>query len=261
MILRRLSQSLKQQDWTAIWIEFVLLVVGVFLGIQVANWNQERATRIQSELFTQRLREDLRIEVWNRAALIAYHASVRTHAMKALAALEGKADLSNEELIIRAYRASQYGELTRYRATYDELTSTGNIGLIEDRLLRKMATEIYNSNTVDNLKNEGINSRFRTAFRMNIPIEVQDAIADNCGDRDLVIGDYASLREILNYECKTGLPQRDIDQAVSILRSDPSYIQMLRLRIADIKSQLATIGQNLSPEVTVGLEALSKETP
>jgi hypothetical protein len=42
MILRRLSQSLKEQNWTAIWIEFVLLVAGVFLGIQVANWNQER---------------------------------------------------------------------------------------------------------------------------------------------------------------------------------------------------------------------------
>lgn len=261
MILRRLSQSLKQQNWTAIWIEFVLLVVGVFLGIQVANWNQERATNIQSDLFTERLREDLRIEVWNRAALNAYHASVRIAAMKTLAALEGKADLPNEALLIAAFRASQYGELIRHRGTYDELTSTGNIGLIKDRLLRKMATEIYNNDAVNNLKNEGINSRYRTAFRMSIPIEVEDAIADTCGDRDLVVGDYAGLREVLNYECKTGLPQRDIDQAASVLRSDPSYIPMLRLRIADIKSQLATMGQNISPEVTAGQEALSKETP
>lgn len=261
MILRCLSHSLKTQNWTAIWIEFVLLVVGVFLGIQVANWNQERATKVQSDLFTQRLRQDLRIEVWNRATLIAYHASVRSNAMKVLAALEGKADLSNEALIIAAYRASQYGELTRHRGTYDELTSTGNIGLIKDRLLLKMATVMYNSDAVDNLKSEGINSRFRTAFRMNIPIEVQDAIADACGDRDLSIGDYASLREVLNYECKTGLPQRDIDQAASILRSDPSYIPMLRLRVADLKSQLAAIGQNVSPDVRAGLEALPKETP
>ncbi|MEO8974521.1 MAG: hypothetical protein ABI552_01990 [Casimicrobiaceae bacterium] len=41
MILRRLSQSLKEQNWTAIWIEFVLVVAGVFVGIQVANWNGE----------------------------------------------------------------------------------------------------------------------------------------------------------------------------------------------------------------------------
>ena len=69
MILRRLSQSLKEQNWTAIWIEFVLLVSGVFLGIQVSNWNSERVTNIQSEIFTNRLREDLRIEAWNYISL------------------------------------------------------------------------------------------------------------------------------------------------------------------------------------------------
>ena len=40
MILRRFSEALKQQNWAAIAIEFVLLVAGVFLGIQVANWNE-----------------------------------------------------------------------------------------------------------------------------------------------------------------------------------------------------------------------------
>lgn len=34
MILRRLAQNLKDQNWIAISIEFVLLVCGVFLGIQ-----------------------------------------------------------------------------------------------------------------------------------------------------------------------------------------------------------------------------------
>lgn len=37
MILRRFAQNLKEQHWIAIGIEFVLLVSGVFRGIQVAN--------------------------------------------------------------------------------------------------------------------------------------------------------------------------------------------------------------------------------
>lgn len=45
MILRRLTQSLKTQDWTAIVIEFVLLMCGVFLGIQASNWNTDRIDR------------------------------------------------------------------------------------------------------------------------------------------------------------------------------------------------------------------------
>ena len=55
MILRRLSRSLRDQNWTAIVIEFLLLVAGVFLGIQVANWNQARVDRAEYEAALVRL--------------------------------------------------------------------------------------------------------------------------------------------------------------------------------------------------------------
>ncbi len=58
MILRRLTQSLKDQNWTAIVIEFVLLVVGVFLGIQVSNWNADRGDRAAEIGYLGGLRED-----------------------------------------------------------------------------------------------------------------------------------------------------------------------------------------------------------
>lgn len=63
MILRRLAQSLKEQNWTAICIEFVLLVVGVFLGIQVANWNTARIERMQEATYLSRLAEDVRSDI------------------------------------------------------------------------------------------------------------------------------------------------------------------------------------------------------
>ena len=44
-MLKRLGQALRRQDWATIAIEFVLLVLGVFLGIQVANWNESRLER------------------------------------------------------------------------------------------------------------------------------------------------------------------------------------------------------------------------
>ena len=55
MILRRFAEALKQQNWAAIAIEFVLLVLGVFLGIQVANWNEARADRAAYEAALGRL--------------------------------------------------------------------------------------------------------------------------------------------------------------------------------------------------------------
>ena len=42
MFFRKISKQLKEQDWTAIWIDLVIVVVGVYLGIQVDNWNEAR---------------------------------------------------------------------------------------------------------------------------------------------------------------------------------------------------------------------------
>ena len=69
MILRRLSQSLKEQNWSAICVEFVLLVVGVFLGIQVANWNAARVDRMEYEAALGRLGAEIDINI---AALDAF---------------------------------------------------------------------------------------------------------------------------------------------------------------------------------------------
>jgi hypothetical protein len=42
MILRRVTQHVCEQNWTAVALDFVTVVVGVFLGIQIGNWNAER---------------------------------------------------------------------------------------------------------------------------------------------------------------------------------------------------------------------------
>jgi hypothetical protein len=42
MILRRITEHVKTQNWFAVGLDFVIVVVGVFIGIQVANWNAMR---------------------------------------------------------------------------------------------------------------------------------------------------------------------------------------------------------------------------
>ncbi|OGT56194.1 MAG: hypothetical protein A3E01_04850 [Gammaproteobacteria bacterium RIFCSPHIGHO2_12_FULL_63_22] len=259
MILRRFAEALKQQNWAAIAIEFVLLVLGVFLGIQMSNWNQERETAKKAAVFTQRLREDLRVEAWRFEAINRYYENVRSNAERTLYALEGKLALSNEALLIAAYRATQYAEFVQYRATYDELTSTGNIVLIADPTLRRLATEVYSTGLYQNVKNEGVNSRYRVAFRMLVPLDVQTAIATNCGDKTSEVNNYRSIENLIDYECSTGLPPRDIDSTATLLRSDAALVPLLRLRITDINSAVGT--RVMSQAVLQDLEALSGKRP
>jgi len=40
MILRSVMKHVRDQNWLAVVLDFLIVVVGVFIGIQVANWNQ-----------------------------------------------------------------------------------------------------------------------------------------------------------------------------------------------------------------------------
>ncbi|NNU14989.1 hypothetical protein HK107_01455 [Parvularcula sp. ZS-1/3] len=42
MILRRITQHVRAQNWFAVGIDFVIVVIGVFIGIQLGNWNDAR---------------------------------------------------------------------------------------------------------------------------------------------------------------------------------------------------------------------------
>ncbi len=59
MLLRRITEHVKAQNWTAVSLDFVIVVVGVFIGIQVANWNDVRQDRVDEPLFLERLHEDI----------------------------------------------------------------------------------------------------------------------------------------------------------------------------------------------------------
>ncbi len=59
MILRRVMKHVQDQNWFAVGIDFIIVVVGVFIGIQVANWNEVRRDRVVEALYLDRLYQEI----------------------------------------------------------------------------------------------------------------------------------------------------------------------------------------------------------
>lgn len=55
MILRSIMKHVRDQNWVAVGIDFVIVVVGLFIGIQVASWNNARRDREAEALYLDRL--------------------------------------------------------------------------------------------------------------------------------------------------------------------------------------------------------------
>jgi hypothetical protein len=241
MILRRVIDHVKHQEWTAIVIDLVIVVLGVFIGIQVSNWNTERETNQKAAVFTARLRADLREEAWGYEYLIEYNRDVLANADRALAALSGERPLSDEQFLVSAYRASQYEFQDRRRDTFDELTSTGTISLIADPKLRRTAIMVYSSPQIEQMRDGGRTSHYRELFRRTVPAKVQHALLERCGDRLVPPLDYAAMIKSLDYPCTLGLPAEAIGVAAQALRAQDALLPTLQLRFADLETDLANL--------------------
>lgn len=246
MIFRRAIVHLRHHDWSAVVIELLVVTLGVFIGLQASNWNADRETDKRAAVFTQHLIEDLREEAWAYQLMIEYNQQVRASAERAEGALTGAVPLDDEALLVAVYRATQYKQKSRRRATYDELISTGAIGLIRDRMLRDLAMRVYSMPTIDNFVREGMDSDYREAFRRTVPLAVQRTLARACGDKLTPVGDYASLAHALDYPCQTGLSETAIRDTAASLRGNPMILPSLRQRAVDLDTRLGDLMTNNS---------------
>lgn len=58
MILSRLRRAVQRQDWFAVVLEVIIVVLGVVIGIQVAAWEGERAARAEEQELLRGLRAE-----------------------------------------------------------------------------------------------------------------------------------------------------------------------------------------------------------
>ena len=144
MILRRVIEHVKAQNWTAVALDFVIVVVGVFIGIQVANWNEARAERVGEKQLVLRLIDEARQSDAAIADAIAYNASRltaarRTHAILVAGEIKPSDVKQFEDDLISMGRWREPGFVS---ATLDQAIASGAIEKVRSPEVRD-AIAIY----------------------------------------------------------------------------------------------------------------------
>lgn len=146
MILSRVIGHFRKQEWTAIAIDFVIVVAGVFVANQVANWNETRALREREKVYLEQLLIDLESDRVTGERGVASAAAVDDAAGKLLAALQDggdAADIGDAELA-RSVLWAGYAYLPQGNTTtYNEMISTGALGHLKNPGLKRAFGEYY----------------------------------------------------------------------------------------------------------------------
>lgn len=182
MILRRLTANLRAQNWTAIGIEFLIVVIGVFLGMQVSNWNQQRLERRATHQMLVQLVPELENQMAFFDSAKDYYATTRRYADTALAGWAGDRSVSDEQFVIAAYQASQIYGIGTNAVNWTSIFGGDQFRNIDDPRLRRNLSLVLSAD-YDAVGFDAVATPYREQVRRVIPIEVQDRIREACGDR------------------------------------------------------------------------------
>jgi len=221
MIFRRVKAHIEKENWFAVGVDFLIVVVGVFIGIQVANWNQEQSRKAQEHSYLVLVHEEL-VQNGERAErLLDYYTSVTDAGERALVFLKGDepCEADCEGLLIDFFHASQLWTVVFDQTTFQEVVE---LGFPSDNALREELFTTYDLTSSFRVINQ-VSPPFRETVREYIEPDAARILWSRCWEVDV-----PTVTETLTRGCADQLKTIDTVGMLRDIKSDPRLEGMLR---------------------------------
>lgn len=249
MLLRRVIEHVRTQQWTAIAIDFVIVVVGVFIGIQAANWNEARADESRARGYLERIHSDLEADLANYQNRIGFWNAVSRYGRRGLSYADtGRIPAATQwDLLLAYFQASQVAEFWTRSTTYDEIKSAGELHLIANLDLRNALARYYTDSG-----NPALTERpaYREHVRGVIPIDVQLYIWTKCyGSNE------RGEQELL--DCAPPVSEARAAEIVNAIQGDRALMSELRywMSTMQVASMIGRDRTTLARQVLASVDA------
>jgi len=137
VIFNRIAQGIRKQDWFTAILELVILVIGIYIGLQVDDWVSERKDRQTETTYLELLARDvaeLRQQVEAQYAFEKEKVDVAALAYELLRSEDPSAH--RVELGELLTMLSSRRTLSLDSATYEQMLSSGHLQMIRNAELR-----------------------------------------------------------------------------------------------------------------------------
>lgn len=221
MIFKRAVAKLRAQDWTAISIELAIVILGVFIGTWVANWNEDRQARNRTREMLVQLQPELRqLQAFSTSAR-QYYSTTGRYADVALAGWHGDPSVSDAQFVTAAYQASQVYGFNNNGASWALVFGSSDLSKIPDPQARQALTRLM---TFDygTINISAVQTRYRDRVREVIPDSIQQQVRKACGD---VILDTGAV--VLPPTCAIAINASLAASTARDLRSDAELKRLL----------------------------------
>ncbi len=182
MLLRRLSAHIRSQNWFAVVLDLLVVVVGLFLGLQIDTWWEgQKEARIEST-YLQEIREDFEL---NRSSLLD-QINDAEQIIRSMIALHEQSTLDTPTLSVA--ELNEKFTLINHMPTfviatraYGNLIGSGDLKVLRNRQLKNSLAAYYAA--------ADLTALVQTTHEMELVQTFQPYIIDNL--------DYASVKRDL----------------------------------------------------------------
>jgi hypothetical protein len=236
MILRRIHEHVGKHNWLAVGIDLVIVVLGVFLGTQVSNWNAERLAHEAGDTYRARIVRDLENNQSDLQSRGAYFSQVRTFALQVLGDLDGTAGISDEQFLIAAYQATQIYPRPLTRGAYDEIQGVGALDTLGDVSTRDKIANYYVAVETSEATFRNV-PPYREIVRRAIPYRVQARIREACAEV-MTTATTGLARLTLPETCTLEMDRSELARAAARVRATPGLEPDVTRLLADLDQKL-----------------------
>jgi hypothetical protein len=240
MVIRRIREHVAAHNWFAVFVDLIIVIIGVVIGLQVSNWNAARIERREVSAYRAQIIDDLTANEQELAERAHYYRQVRAHALAAMEALDGHTPLG-EAFLVNSYQATQVSPIRMERSAYDEMIASGMAKSFGDPAVRRRLSSYYAG--TDRLEAGTIFATgYREKIRREMMFAVQRRLRERCSDVVAISGEGVETVS-LPERCSLQLPLAIISLAATDLRDIPELEQELTRHIGDLDIKIARFNQ------------------
>ncbi len=183
MILQNLAKAIREQNYYAVFLEFVIVIAGVVIGFQINAWNEGRMRAASADAARANLVANLRRDIAEFEERDAYYQGLSEHADTVLAVMEAPdrlAEIGEWRFLESSFRLGQTWPFSQSRQVYRELEGKGDLDLIGGPDVRLALAGYYDSWAPEFGVTVVRAEPYRERVRQRMPMALQVYIGETC---------------------------------------------------------------------------------
>jgi len=251
MILNRFANALKSQDWATVFIEFVLVVLGVIVALEVDRYSERQRERANEIAYLTALEDDVRLDINDIQSLIDGYSQVEAFAVGAMGTLKDQGCPDHEcwSRLVELLHASQWLDASLNSSTYEEMKRLGlpTDTSLKDKLERYHKLGVLRATLTRELP------EYRKLVRSVIPPAIQAYYWTNCY---AVSSDLARV-ETYASDCPASATAASVRSVIQRLQSMPEVHMALTYWLSNLRLTVQTLPQQVdyAEELLADIEA------